>query len=377
METVEDGCDMKVAVITRHAVFNYGSLLQTIATQRCIEDLGCECVVIDYQRLDEDYHKITDVLLANNKRWNRNIATKLLYKTLQSPKFLIMGKHFEVMREGRIKLTRRYESMEELKANKPEADIYLTGSDQVWGPIGAENYDPAYFLDFLGEKDKRVSYAASFGKTDFTPELKREMRRLLKAYDFISVRESSAVDIISDMGIKDVYQVLDPTLLLNSDYWDDYIEGKFPQNYILIYQLHNNPKMMEYAYAMAKRTRLQLVTMSSIAQHLIHMGSKHVFLPTLGQWLGYIKNADFMITDSFHGTAFAINFNTAFVNILPEGTATRNQSILELTGLENRIVRDYEDFSFYEKRIDFSAVNEQIFMARDVSFQQLRAMLDC
>ena len=98
-------------------------------------------------------------------------------------------------------------------------------------------------------------------------------------------------------------------------------------------------------------------------------------MPSLSEWLGYIKNARFMITDSFHGTAFAINFNTQFANILPKGTETRNQSILELTGLQDRVVMDYQDFSVFENRIDYSKVNSIIQEKRKESLRILENML--
>lgn len=366
---------MKVAVITRHSIFNYGSLLQTIAIQAGIEKLGYDCEIIDYQREDEDYKKIAAVLVKNSS-WNRNFLLRFVYKTLQSPKFWVMGRHFVKLRKNTIKTTKTYHSLDELKNNKPDADIYMTGSDQVWGPIGADDYDPAYFLDFATQKDVCVSYAASFGKTTFNDEILRHIQEYLKKYRAISVREKSAVDIIDKMNVGSVTQVLDPTLLHSAAYWETMIHDKIQGDYILVYQLHNNPQMMEYAYTLAAEKGLKLVTMSSTAQHLAHKGSRHVFLPSLSEWLGYIKNARFMITDSFHGTAFAINFNTQFVNILPNGTATRNQSILELTGLKNRIVTDYQNFSFYNAQINFDKVNTLIQERRETSMRVLKEMLE-
>lgn len=365
---------MKVAVITRHSIFNYGSLLQTIATEASIEELGYECEIIDYQRNDEDYHKIADVLVKKTK-WNKNWALRTIYKLIQSPKFRMMGKHFEKLRNGVINTTKVYHGLDELRQDKPTADIYMTGSDQVWGPIGDDIYDPAYFLDFTDPEDICVSYAASFGKTNFTKKILTDFQKQLKKYDELTVREKSAVDIIKKLKFQNVEQVLDPTLLHDSSYWSKMIRDEMPKDYILIYQLHNNAQMMEYAYNLAKKTGLQLITMSSTAQHLAHRGSTHVFMPTLSEWLGYIKNARFMITDSFHGTAFAINFNTQFVNVLPEGTATRNQSILELTGLQNRVVTNYEDFSPFENQIDYNSVNNVIQEKRKESLEILEKML--
>ena len=365
---------MKVAVITRHSIFNYGSLLQTIATEASVEELGYECEIIDYQRSDEDYREIADVLVKKTK-WNKNLALRTVYKAIQSPKFKMMGKYFEKLRNGIIKTTRTYHSLDELKSDKPVADIYMTGSDQVWGPIGGDIYDPAYFLDFTEPNDFCVAYAASFGKTNFTEKILDDFQKQLMKYDALTVREKSAVDIIKGLGIERVTQVVDPTLLHDSDYWSKMIQDDMPRDYILIYQLHNNAHMMEYAYKLAEKTGLKLITMSSTVQHLVRRGSTHVFMPSLSEWLGYIKNARFMITDSFHGTAFAINFNTQFANILPKGTETRNQSILELTGLQDRVVKDYQDFSVFENQINYSKVNSIIQEKRKESLRILENML--
>lgn len=366
---------MDVALITRHAVFNYGSLLQTIATRQCVENLGHRCTVIDYCRRDEDYRRIASVLLQRNPRWNRNALTRLVYKAVQSPKFHLMGRHFDRLRKGMFPVTARYDSEEALRARRPKADIYMTGSDQVWGPIGGADFDGAYFLSFTEDSDRRVSYAASFGKATLDSGITEEIKALLARYETVTVRERSAAQVIEGWGLP-VRQVLDPTLLLDSGYWDKLITDTFPEKYILVYQLHSNEDMLHYAYALAEKTGLPLVTMSSTAQHLVKKGSRHVFLPTLSQWLGYIKNAAFLVTDSFHGTAFAINFGTQFVNVLPKGTATRNQSILELTGLQDRVVTDYQDFSCYDRFIDYTRVHRIIEENRKDSLNILEGMLN-
>lgn len=365
---------LKVAVITRHSVMNYGSLLQTIAIQSIIETLGYDCEIVDYQRDDENYKKIADVY-AERTGWGRNCLLRCVYRAVQSPRFLIMGKHFEKMRMENIKTTRTYHSLDELKKDKPEADILMTGSDQVWGPVGRAPYDPAYFLDFAAEGDWCVSYGASFGRTEFTDEVLGEMQKLLKKYHMISVREKSAEDIIGKMDIGPVKQVLDPTLLLDSAYWSKMVRNNLSKKYILVYQLYRNPKMLAYAHELAARSGLELVYITTTIRQLGHRGIRTVFLPSLGEWLGYIKYARFMITDSFHGIAFAINFNIEFGGILPDKTVTRIWNLLELTGLMDRVITDYHDFSIYDTPIAYDCVNKRIQEKRKESMQILREML--
>ena len=178
------------------------------------------------------------------------------------------------------------------------------------------------------------------------------------------------------MGI-DTLQVLDPTLLFDSNYWEKYCnpintKGK----YVLIYQLHNNKKLGEYAKKVAKAKGLPLIRISASFHQIIREG-KMVWAPDLGEFLSYVKNAECMITDSFHGTAFAINFNTPFVEVLPNNnTGTRNVSILKLTGLSDRVLKDENDVALADKQIDFSYANKVLAEKRKESINVLKMMIE-
>ena len=182
---------------------------------------------------------------------------------------------------------------------------------------------------------------------------------MLSKYDDIAVREDSAVELLDNMHIQCVGQVLDPTLLLTGDEWrgfinnDHIIQGK----YVLVYQLHNNPVLSDYAVRFAEHVGLPLYRVSPTF-HQFRRGGHFLYLPELGDFLSHINNCTYFITDSFHGTAFAINFNKQFIEILPNNkTGSRNQSILRLTGLEGRIIHDYNDFSICNSVIDYDRIN--------------------
>ena len=202
------------------------------------------------------------------------------------------------------------------------------------------------------------------------------MKNRIGLFSSISVREKSAVEIIKNMGLGEVSQVLDPTLLITSDEWSEYIDSEIRGKYVLVYQLHKNKLLDRYAIEFAKKADLPLLRISP-SIHQINRGGKFVYLPDVGKFLSYIKNAEYMITDSFHGTAFAINFNTQFVDILPGKTKTRNQSILELTGLTDRILTNADDFGFIDKKIDFTRVNTILKKERENSINILKGMLEC
>ena len=355
---------MDIKVITRHAPSNYGSLLQSIATVTILERLGHTCEIIDYIRDDEHGLKAVTTVLDGKQGWNGNLLKKLAYIALRYPEEKRAEMKFSRMRKKYLKLTGRCRTHEELK--QLDADVFMTGSDQVWGPTLNGRYDEAYFLSFVKDKPK-TAYAASFGRTDFTPQVLSEYKKLLSAYSGIAVRENSAVDLLAQMNIPCAGQVLDPTLLLTGEEWGKWIEKDVQGKYVLVYQLHNNPALSDYAVRFARHVGLPLYRVSPTF-HQYRRGGKFVYLPGLGEFLSYIKNCTYFITDSFHGTAFALNFNRQFIEILPNNkTGSRNQSILQLTGLQDRIVTDYDNLSISNRKIDYESVNAVLRCEREKS----------
>lgn len=366
---------MKVAVITRHAITNYGSLLQAFATQQVIEELGHTCEIIDYVRNDESYSQHEKTLLARKPEWNSNPIKKVFYLALRQPESIASGRKFEIEQSKYLHLTKRYASSDELLEDKPIADVYMTGSDQVWGSVENGSYDSSYCLSFTNESDKRIAYAASFGRTEMTGEIENFFKKWLNRYHYIGVREDSAVSLLNKMGIASV-QVLDPTLLLDSTFWSKLAKPIKKKKYVLVYQLHNDKHVGAYAAQVAKAFGLPLIRVSA-SFHQISREGEFIWCPEIGKFLSYIKNAECMITDSFHGTAFAINFNTPFVEVLPNNkTDTRNVSILQMTGLSDRILKDYTDTTLAWRKIDFLSSNRILKKERENSIHILRKMIE-
>lgn len=362
----------KVAVITRHAISNYGSLLQAIATQQIVENLGYTCEIIDYIRRNENYHQ-QEKTLVMGKPYCSSFIKRTAYLALRQPESVIAGRRFDKMRKKYLHLTREYTSLSQLQLDTPQADIYMTGSDQVWGPVMDGSYDSAYCLSFTKESDHRVAFAASFGRTDFTDETEAFYKKWLSRYEQLAVREDSAVQLLNSWGIK-AQQVLDPTLILDQAHWETLCSPMTKKKYILVYQIHSDKTLDRYAKAVAKKARLPLIRVSS-SFHQIVRGGRLEYCPDLGKFLSYIKHALCLITDSFHGTAFALNFNTPFVEVLPGKTSTRNTSILRLTGLLNRILKDENDVNLAFKPVDFTHANQILAERRQESLAILKDML--
>lgn len=364
---------MDIKVITRHAPSNYGSLLQSIATQTVLERLGHTCEIIDYIRDDEQGLRGTMTALKGKREWNNNPVKKMAYLLLRYPEEKLAGMKFAKMRKRYLKLTRRCSSHEDLKLL--DADVFMTGSDQVWGPLLNGNFDRAYFLSFVNGKPK-IAFASSFGKTEFTDAIVNEYKRYLSEYSFITIREDAAAEMLKQWGIPCGGQVLDPTLILSEKDWVRMVKQvKTPERYVLVYQIHNDNRLGDYAQRLAKKIGLPLLRISPFL-HQISREGKLKLLPNLGEFLYYIKHCSYFITDSFHGTAFALNFNKDFMEILPNtSTGSRNLSILRLTKLENRIVSDFNDFSLVNERINYEEVNSILCEQRKISFEKIQSIL--
>lgn len=371
---------LNVKVITRHNPSNYGSLLQSFATISVIGNLGVNCKIIDYQRTDErGLSGVLTQLKAKGKFGNP--LKKLAYIVIRYPVEKFAQMRFDKMREKNLKMTPRCSSHYDLQ--KLSADIFMTGSDQVWGPMMNGGYDSAYFLQFAGTGVRKVAYAASFGRTRFDDATIAEYKKMLSAYDKIAVRENSAVTLLKEWGLHNcVGQVLDPTLLLTKEDWTNLLIRKtdyrkyIGKKYILVYQIHNDSKLSGYAKRAAKHRDMELLRVNPYF-HQKMRGGKFICCPDLGEFLSLIDNASCIITDSFHGTCFAINFGKHFIEILPNNaTGARNQSILELTGLSGRILKNFNDYSLFDEMIDYQKVQEILRKERARSIQMMKELLE-
>lgn len=366
---------MKVSLITRHAVANYGSLLQAYSTQLAIERLGCKCEVVDYVREDETPETQERTLLAGKSQWNSNPVLRGAYLALREPEAKRAGEAFAEQRERMLHMSKRYSTLDELRADPPVADVYVTGSDQVWGPVGYRSYDMAYALAYVPEGSRRVAYAASFGKSGMPATAEKAFRAEFGKYERICVREDSAAKLLAGWGIE-AEQVLDPTLLLDGDDWRGLAEDVSEGRYVLVYQIHNNSVVNDYAKAAAKRLGLPLLRLSGVL-HQVLRGGRFRYLPSVLQFVSYIDKAELLVTDSFHGTAFAINLGTPFVEVLPEnGTAGRNTSILRLTGLGGRVAHSIAELPLCDEPIDFAPVHRKMRIERERSLCLLRECVE-
>lgn len=320
---------MRIGVLTMHNFYNYGAMLQAFATQVVIEDMGHDIKFIDYypeaqerintNRLTLNPKKlITNLILSSNKKYK-----------LRRNRFHEFGTRFNT--------TERFFTKDEIYRNPPEFDVYIVGSDQVWN---MENgFNSFAFLDFANSYSKKISYASSFGTESISDQFKIKLKESLKSFNAISTREDDGVQIIKDAAGRDAVQVLDPTLLLTNDIWKTYLPklNKNQKEYILIYALNDTKQSEDLLLAIRKRYDLPV--------HGIPMGNKlpHRFkvdkeINDAGpmEFVSSFLNAKVICTSSFHGLAFAVNFEKTFFVLPHPNRNSRLNSLMKLLKLEKR-----------------------------------------
>lgn len=369
----------KVTVITLQNVRNYGSVLQALATQQVFKQLGCEIDFINYNKNGKDSYLSRTFSYTKGK----GTLAKIIYPFILIPSFIkedIVFKKF--IRTHLNQQEKEYCCIEDFKDFPITSDIYCTGSDQTWNSGWNNGILPELFLKFVPDNVRKISYAASIGKNKLDDWEVEETKALLSRFQYISVRETSAKDIVEkQLGLPSATHVLDPTLQVNKEYWMSVLsntyESKYEKGkYVLIYQLNTNPDFDRYAKEFAKRKGWKLVRFCVRHYQGLRCG-KAELIPNVEDFIGLIANAGCVITDSFHATAFSCNMNTPMICIYPNDYSSRLASILKLVGLENRHLTNYNDFSFVdETEIDFTHVNEVLERERLVGWEFLKKAIE-
>lgn len=344
---------MKIDLITLHRVRNYGSSLQTVATQMFFEKNDIDVEVIDYYPERYTSFGLLKRLKYKSDKLKKNPILLLAARMIISVSYIKKKIIFDAFLKRKIKLTdKTYKTEEELKEADLKADAFCTGSDQVWNSHWNEGVDRPFYLSFIGADAYKFSYAASIGNTELGAEEADEVEPMLNQYRHITVRENAGVDVIKQLGLS-ASQMLDPTLLFNEKDWTPFISEKFKnKKYVLTYNLHHDKRIDEYAFSLAKKHNLEVYNISYNFHDIIRKG-KLKWCPSIEEYLGLIHDAEFVVTDSFHATVFSILFKKKFIDIFPEEASSRLRSILALTELESRGFDDMPGLEDAEAEPDF------------------------
>lgn len=354
---------MKIYVITRHSIINHGSILQAYATQKFFENLGYKCEIIDYVNSFEKFPNYVKSLLNINEKWNKDFIHRLIYKLVKYPSYYKGYFKFKKYRKKLLTLTNEMNSIEDLNRLDFKDSILCSGSDQLWGPLSNGSFDDAYFLNF-GEKTPKFAYSSSIGrKVEFDDRIKG----YLSAFNFITTREKTSTNYIKSFYSKEIATIYDPTLMLKNEFWEDFISNyKLNGEYILVYKIHDNPSFDLFIKKFSKEKKLKIRRIINSYEELLLRG-KSEFLVSPHSFLTLIKNAKYILTDSFHCTQFSIIFNKKFLVFSPGVTNVRINDFLSDLNLQYRIIDNHDsDSTIIDEQINYNLINKKINDNREI-----------
>lgn len=324
----------KTGTVTFHNSYNYGSVLQAYALQRVQELNGYDNEIINYiYDYDMRQYKIFRTYLYKNNPKSLISDLIFLYKNLSRRK-----KYKEFQRKN-LKMTKQeFHSSDEITKIVHQYDAFICGSDQIWNSSCTKKVVPAYFLQFAKNTSKRkIAYAPSVAHAIVEEQYKDEFKSKLKNLDSISVRETSSVNLIKEVSEKEVVQVLDPTLLLDMTEYEKIMEPiQSPREYILFYSLEKNHEMFEYVKRLSKKMNLNVIYFSK-KNILSFRKGLNMYSYGPGEFLYLLRNAKYIVTNSFHATAFSVIFKKKFVTFTTARSYPRMVDFLSLIDLQNRI----------------------------------------
>lgn len=381
--------DKTVGILTYAYYDNYGTMLQAYALQELVEQQGISANIINFKPVIKletkeliyiriknipcyffqfnEYLKKTKkkLVLKRNKQWFEE-RHKLFDEFFKAN--IILGK-------------KKYITCEELKEFPPEYDAYIVGSDQTWNPYVSGGPE-AFFLTFVDDSTKKGSYAPSLTVTFLNEEQQKNYKERLSSFSFLSCREKAGAAYLSSMLGRPVQAVIDPTLLLRKEYWNQVAADRSSEgDYILTYFLGDVLEHRIFVEKLSQRVNMRVVSIPmSYLEFENNRFEKQMAGPA--EFLALIRDARFVCTDSFHGTMFSINFGVSFFSFCKaqdsDVSAQNNRlyDALQQFGLENRIIKDFDSADTVELDVDYKKADACVAAHRKQSSDYLTEMLN-
>lgn len=362
---------MKIALVTIHKVTNYGAVLQAYATKVALSKYGTVSTI--------DYHNPHLARHMDMVRFEFSIhgVKMLAHDLLNLPNRHKLLSRFEKFMTSNMNLTNEFRSIDLLDDKADSFDIYVCGSDQIWNPgvVSAESkIDPIFFLSFVKNNLKKFSFASSIGHHQYSENEKGEVKTLLNDFSMISVREKDGQKKLQDiLPEKEIHHVVDPTLLLTKNEWYnnfDIKEKKPKEKYILVYSVPRTTLIKKAIEFFAEKLNLKIIAIDRMLLPITKI-DKHIRDAGPKEFIQLYSNASFVITDSFHGTCFAVNFEKPFACISANERANRQESLLELLGIRERIMYKESDFNGLVTEVDYKKVTPRLAEIRNTSLQYI------
>lgn len=384
---------MRVGLSVCYDTKNFGSQLQVLATIKAVESLGFETEIIRYRKK----FTIPFVFQQLPRFFNLYfIKSKLNAKKKQK----LIKNHFEVNRQVMIRNKRFGDFVERYFTNLSKVnngwkelkeyscsryDIFLCGSDQLWLPNNLGSH--FYTLEFAPDEKPKIAYATSFGVSQIPWYQKKRTKKYLDRFAYISTREIRGQEIIKDLTDKTVPVVCDPTLLLSAEEWEDIIPNKriIEDKYIFCYFLGTNISHREEALMLKQKTGYKIVTvpfLDNFVEYDLSFGDISLYDIDATDFVNLIRHAEYVLTDSFHGTVFSILNHKSFVTFrrFSEGKTSRNSridSLLQILGLTDRcfVGTDTDIQSLVAQTINYNAIDVKLSEYKKSSMDYLKETL--
>lgn len=297
----------KIGIITMHRINNYGSVLQAFALQYIIEKMGFDVRLIDYN-YPNIFQYTRGVALPKND-WKAKVIKGMSWLHPYNR----YDYKFQDFRNRYFKLSPYYKDFDAIHQKAISYDLYITGSDQVWNPNFTKG-DTTFLLDFAKKNANKISYASSFSCTQLGKEYEATYSELLAQYQAISVREWGGVELVKRLTGQQAVITVDPTLLLDDNAWKTVVSKRcrYSKNYILLYVLSYSFNPIPYIYDLAlylsKELDLRIVVLGKHPYLSKYKNVESVLDAGPLEFLQLIENAVCVVTSSFHGTAFSVNY---------------------------------------------------------------------
>lgn len=357
-----------IKILTFHNAENYGAMLQAYALKETVKKLGHNASLLNYQdkHILKDYKLIKTNTLKSffSSIWflKRNLKRKKSFKSF-SDKYLDTK-------------SKKYYAVDEINKDINVNDIFIAGSDQIFNPVLTNGLSDVYTLNFNIPNENKLVYGASLGNEETLAKYEKDFKEKLKDIKNISVREQNIINPLEQILDKEITKVLDPTLLLEKKAWESLIEEnilkeKITEKYILVYTLFESDEITKAANELSSKTGLKVVHFRKYNAYEKELCSLYKTGPI--EFINAFKNAEYIITNSFHGLVFSIIFEKMFNVVLPKERGGRLKDLLTLTCLDNRILKDCSDVTeCINNKIDYLKVKELLNTQKEKSIEFLK-----
>lgn len=362
--------EKKIGIITCGLETNYGACLQALSTQVIVKSLGYKVELMNYSFFpDKSYSPFKQPTL-------KSFISSIVFYSKRKKQW----KAFKEFRNERMVYSPyRLYSTEDFKRHMDEYSLFIIGSDQVWNPFLGIDIDITLLTFYKSHKGlRKISYASSFGISSLPEELKEKYKNSLYDFDCISTRENTGKTIIKELIDKECDVVVDPVMLQTAYQWGEYEDDSIvpPTPYVLVYDMNHNEEMIKCASLIGERKKTGIIVVSSIT--ILKKNFTNLSGVSPSQFLSLVKNAEYIVTDSFHGTVFSLIYNKeffAFSDNRSEKLVSRLSNILHLVGLDNRLLTNTSEINNSDV-INYDEVNKRIDSLREKSMNYLKTAID-